>query len=364
MALGILALLAGMFSVSMGRILFFPVHMLLSIFQVCCKLTEHLPGNMWVTGAPAQIQIIMYGILLLSFCLMKKYMTKPWAMLIFLGVLWIVKCPFLPGDTVTMLDVGQGDGIVIRSADGTAFLVDGGSTSEKELARYTLLPYLKSQGIRELEYVFLTHMDADHINGVEKLMSEGRKEHIRIGTLVLPSLVEQDEDYRRVVAEAAEAGVRICVMNYGDTLEAGGFVFCCLHPRGETAYSDRNDASLVLYVKKGKFSGLLMGDLDGDAETAFAENYPSSLGNVTMLKAGHHGSKASCGEGFLSKCSPVIALISCGENNRYGHPGKETLDRLSASGSRIYVTSDLGAVQIWIGRDKVRVKSVAASKNE
>ena len=371
MALGTLALLAGMVFVPLGRIVFLPVHILLCLFELVCGLSERISWNMWGRGAPGWVQVFLYYVLLLCFCLMKKYMTKPCALLMLLGAVWIVRCPLLPQDTLTVLDVGQGDGIVVQSGDGTAVLIDGGSTSEKQLARYTLVPYLKSEGVRELSYVFLTHMDADHVNGVETLIQEGRMEQIRIDTLVLPAIAEQDEDYRRIVSAAREAGIRLCVMGAGDAVETGGFRFSCLHPQRGAAYADRNDGSLVIYLTKGRFSALFMGDLDGEAETAFAQRYSQKLRNVTVLKVGHHGSGASCTEAFLSACSPQIAVISCGEKNRYGHPAKETLERLSCAGSRIYVTKDTGAVEIVIGEERARVsvqaqgwgKPVAASKD-
>lgn len=357
MALGLTALLAGLFFVPLGKLVFFPVHLILLVFQACCRLISFLPGHMWITGEPSPVRIVLYCMLIALFCLIGKYMTKPCALLILSSAVWILTNPLWIGDTVTMLDVGQGDGIVIRSREGTAVLIDGGSTSEKNLAEYTLLPYLKSQGIRKLQYVFLTHMDADHISGVEELIQNGRMEQIRIGTLVLPALLEPDETYLRVAAEAQEAGISVCVMGAGDGLQAGSLKFYCLHPDRETVYSDRNEASLVLYLEKGEFSALFTGDLDGDAEEAFAETYLPPYGEITLLKAGHHGSEASCGRLLLEKCSPAVTLVSCGEKNSYGHPDHETLNRIQESGSRVYVTKDTGAVRVWIGKEKIKIET-------
>ena len=359
-ALGILSLAAGSLFLPLGRFLFYPVHLILSLFDVCCRLTEKLPGSMWVMGKPSWGQIILYFLMIGIFCLAKRYMTKPCALILLAGAVWIMKSPLPVADTVTMLDVGQGDGIVLQSRDGTAILIDGGSTSEKKLAQYTLLPYLKSQGIEMLDYVFLSHMDEDHISGVEELIQNGGEEHMRIGTLVLPSFARRDEVYDRIAAQAREAGIRLCTMEAGERLEAGGFSFTCLHPREDGLYRDRNEASLVLHVRKGRFSALFMGDLDGEAEAAFAERYPDGNGSVTVLKAGHHGAKASCSRTFLAKCSPGITLISCGEDNTYGHPDGDTIERILAAGSRVYVTKDAGAIRIWIGRERVRVTCTAA----
>jgi len=352
MALGLLALFFGMFSLPLGRALFFPVHVIFVLFREGCVLTERLPGGRWLTGAPTWPQLALYCALLIFFCLLRRYMTRGLALLLLVGAAWTVRSPFSVGDVVTVLDVGQGDGIVVRSGQGRVALIDGGSSSERKLSEYTLLPYLKSQGIERLDYVFLTHMDADHTNGTVDLLRRGEEEHVEIGALVLPALARPDQDYVDAVALARERGIRVLAMDRGDELEMGGLRFLCLHPRAEESYAGRNQASLVLYVKSGAFSALFTGDLDGEAERDFAAAYPAALERVTLLKAGHHGSAASCGEAFLEKVGPALTAISCGANNRYGHPAPETVDRLLASGSRVWVTKETGAicVRVWGGR--------------
>lgn len=352
MALGLGAAVAGMLSVSFGRALFLPVHWILWIFRLGCDMAEKLPGSSWITGQPVPVQIGMYYGLLIVFCLLKKYLSGYGIVFWLTGALWILTHTFHPGNTLTMLDVGQGDGIVVLSDRETAVLIDCGSSSEKKLTEYTLLPYLKSQGIRKAEYIFLTHMDSDHINGVEELITD-RDSRIEIGTLVLPALACPDEVYERVAAEAAGAGIRVCTMGAGDRLTIDNLTFWCMHPERETGYSDRNASSLVLHLGAGTFSALLTGDLDGEAEEAFAENYPGQPERVTVLKVGHHGSKDSAKELLLSKCRPEIALISCGEGNRYRHPDTGTLQRLRERGCRIYVTKDTGAVRLDMGKGRV-----------
>lgn len=361
MALGLLSLLAGLLLPSLGRLLFWPVHMILLLFETGCTVTQRLPGNTWLTGEPGQMQILLYYILLAVFCLLKRYMTKPCALLFLTGALWILTGPVRVGDTITMLDVGQGDSILISSEDGSHILIDCGSSSEQKLAEYTLLPCLQSQGIGRLDYVFLTHMDADHISGVKELLQDEGDREVSVGTLVLPVPAGPDAEYDNMVSLARQAGIRVCVMSAGEGIQAGGFSFLCLHPEKGEHYADRNDASLVLYVKKQGFSALLTGDLDGAAEEAFVrrmqseESLFSLSGRVTVLKAGHHGSKASCGEGLLALCRPSLTLVSCGEHNSYGHPDDATLARLRASGSRVCVTKDTGAVRLWLWKGRVRV---------
>lgn len=364
MAMGAGALLAGMVFVPLGKLFFYPVHGILWLFQEGCGLLEKLPGNLWRTGAPAWGQILMYYGLLLLFVCMGKYMTKTLAVIVLAGALWVLTVPVRIGDTITMLDVGQGDAALIQSGDGTVMLIDGGSTSEKKLAEYTLLPCLKSQGIETLSYVFLTHMDADHINGVETLIRTGEAERITIETLVLPALAEPDTAYCEMISLAQTAGIRVCTMGAGDRMQAGGFSMICMHPQKGTRYADRNAASLVLYLRKGAFSALFTGDPDGEAERESAERAMGTAGRaarmpVTLLKAGHHGSAASCGEMFLSLWRPSVTVISCGEKNRYGHPDAGTLKRLREAGSTVYLTKDSGAVQMRIAGKRVTVLEIS-----
>lgn len=360
MALGILAFLTGLVSAPLGKLIFMPVHLILCLFETCCTLVGRLPGNMWRTGKPELVQIAMYVACLLVFCLAGKYMTKPLAILLLAGGLWLLTGNVRTGERILILDVGQGDGILLQNREGSAVLVDGGSSSERDLAEYTLIPCLKSRGIRRLDYIFLTHMDADHISGVEDLLEAlgTSREEVAVDTLILPDIGNPDETYERIVSLAHAAGVRVCVMGYGDRLFAGGFSILCLHPQKGESYEDRNAASLVLYLQKGAFSALLMGDLDGDAEELFAGRMRRFFGSgVTVLKAGHHGSAASCGDDFLSLTRPLLTVISCGEDNSYGHPDERTVKRLCTYGSQVFVTKDTGAVEIIVRSGSVKGKT-------
>lgn len=348
MAFGLLALLAGFFFAPLGRLLFFPAHCILLIFETACRISLRLPGSRWIMGKPSALQLGLYAALILLLLLMGRCRTKLCVVLLLCCGLWTLHTPFFHTDTVTVLDVGQGDGIVLRGAggaDGCAVMIDGGSSSETRLGENTLLPYLRSQKITALSYVFLTHMDADHISGIEELIETKGTEGVRIRTLVLPRLPQTDEEYMRIVKKAREAGVRVCTMQAGEGLSACGFTFTCLHPDGRSMPQDRNDASLVLYVRNDAFTALFMGDLDGEAEREFLRN-ELPPGRVGLLKVGHHGSRESSCAALLERLRPQTAVISCGENNRYGHPAAETLERLRAAGCSVLTTPEYGAVII------------------
>ena len=127
----------------------------------------------------------------------------------------------------------------------------------------------------------------------------------------------------------------------------------CLYPFPDTICADRNSESLVFLLEYGRFRLLLTGDLETDGENEILA--AGGIGQVTVLKAGHHGSNSSTGEAFLETVRPEFAVFSYGEGNRYGHPAKEVKERLLAHGVRIFETAKSGAVTFWTDGEAVRV---------
>ena len=347
MASSVLAVFSGAFSVLLGKLLFLPAHFVLLLFQKSCEFAEVLPDTVWVTGKPGAWCICLYYLLLLFLLWIrtgrKQGAPGLWMCLYPAAMVWILTAPVHQFFSVTCLDVGQGDGAVVRTDGNSVILIDGGSSSEQKLAEYTLIPYLKSQGITEINYIFLSHMDEDHVNGITELIERGSGEHIRIRHLVLPPEIQRDTSYDAVVMEAVREGIPVSVIGQGDSVYVDDMRIACLHPASDQVFSDRNDGSVVLHLTRGEFSALFMGDLDGAAESAFAEQYH---GRVTMLKVGHHGAKDSCQDAFLGRIQPQIAVISCGEGNPYGHPDHAAVERLLKAGAQVFRTDKMGAVTI------------------
>ncbi len=244
-----------------------------------------------------------------------------------------------------MLDVGQGDALFLETAGGTTFLVDGGSSSVKEVGTYRILPFLKSRGVRVLHYAAVTHTDGDHISGIEELLEQsGEPGGVKIETLLLSVQAEGEEAGRALRELAKRKGVSVRHIQAGDMLRDESTRIACLHPEEGKAYGDSNGMSLVLHLVYGEFSLLLTGDLEQEGEEEILKRYPVPACRV--LKAGHHGSKTSTTEQWLRAVEPKLTLISCGEENAYGHPHRETLERLSAAGSRVSITALQGAVTL------------------
>lgn len=251
---------------------------------------------------------------------------------------------------VTFLDVGQGDGIYICDGEGGDFFIDGGSTDEKEVGERRILPFLKSNGIKNIDYWFVTHADSDHISGLLEVLESG----YNITYLVFPKAAPKDENYEKLVLAAEENGTNILYMEAGNCIKTESLQLKCIYPKN-IEINDRNDASLVLELTKESFRALFTGDISSNVEQQLIKQ--GVLKEIWLYKVAHHGSKNSNSSEFLQKLSPKIAIISCGEGNSYGHPHKETLKRLDIMGSMVMPTMDYGAVTVRMENGEIKVNA-------
>ena len=264
-----------------------------------------------------------------------------------------------------MLDVGQGDGIYLQSSAGDHFFIDGGSTDVSKVGTYRILPFLKYHGIRKIDYWFVSHTDLDHINGLQECLESGYEIEHLVFSKAQKECLEDGDAMEKLIQTAKKQGSRILYMEAGDRLVSGDLSLQCVGPTqeiGRDFAGDGNAMSLCLLLTCGDFQGLFTGDIAMDQEAPLLAEVQSVLGeNVTLdfLKVAHHGSKYSSGEDFLDALAPEIALISCGKNNSYGHPGKETLERLEnvMETGDIYITVDAGQIRILFDREsKIETK--------
>lgn len=325
---------------------------ILVFYRWLCRQFLLLPGANIVLGRPHPWQMGIYYGVLAAYLLFREFgflqKMKSWSMVL----LAVVLLP-LPqrGMQVTFLDVGQGDGICIRTASGVV-LVDGGSSDEKNLGENILKPFLKNQGITKVDYAVVSHGDQDHINGLTELLQPGQD--ISVSCLVLPAAGYGDTIYGQLEYMAKKHGAKILWMGAGDRLKLGNLVVECLYPGRpsgssllslQTEDSDRNEHSLVLRVSFGNFRMLLTGDMSEDGERAVMRKLGLAK-PVHVLKVAHHGSKFSTSPEWLGVLHPAWAVISCGRKNRYGHPHERVLDDLQKRGIVVWMTPERGAVRL------------------
>lgn len=359
-------ILLGSFSLSAGRFAAGCGHMILRFYEFLCRVWEAFPGSILLLGRPALWQAGLYfGALAVSGGMWKK--RRRFAIL-FLTLAPLLLLPLPPnGMEVSFLDVGQGDGICIRTGEGT-ILVDGGSTDQKQIGKNRLEPFLKSKAVSQVDYAVVSHGDQDHISGLVYLLEES---DIRIMNLVLPAAGRGGEIYEKLGEAAIRQGGKVHWMQRGGQLKMGRLEMVCLYPRensseqtGTWEKEDRNEHSLVFRADYGNFHMLLTGDMSGkgerellELETAEREERESreepGLKEVQVLKVAHHGSSYSTTKEWLDTLSPVWAVVSYGKGNRYGHPGEEVLKNLDEKNVEVFQTGESGAV--WLRTDGRRI---------
>ena len=339
----------GSFSIGAGVFLANFCEMFLYCFESIFSWVDRVSNTSFILGYMSLPKCILFylGLTLLLFLsekLKKRY--------VYVGM--VALCVFvftrLPQQlNITCLSVGQGDSAVIEYGNYTC-LIDAGSSTEKEVSKYTILPFLKYNGIRKVDYLFLTHGDLDHINGVIEILKQSRY-GVEIKRLVVTDS-RCKEEYGEIFDLARSLSIPIYEMQQGDSVSLGNLQLLCLAPSYQllNEVEGGNETSMVLLLTKENFSMLFMGDSEGEGEMEVMKHlYEIGISNVTALKVAHHGSKNSTNDQFLALVHPQVGVISCGENNVYGHPHRETLERLVAVGSKVMITKDLGAVNIRVG---------------
>lgn len=370
--LTITALLAGIFGViylPLGVFLVGGANYILRFYEWLCRLGSNLPGNLITLGKPDSLRVILYFILLILFVWASKHYGKKKVIAILIFALIVLVLPQKSiGVQVTMLDVGQGDGIYMQTETGKTFLIDGGSSDVSKVGTYRILPFLKASGVSEIDYAIVTHSDQDHVSGLMELIQE---EMIRINFLILPNIDAKDTSYLELEALANEKGIKVLYIEAGDVIQDHDVIITCLHPTPDFHVTTANAYSTVLSISYGEFDMLLTGDLEQDGEKLLLDllqekkleqQYDQAVNkdfllatDYDVLKVAHHGSKYSTCENFLEIVKPEYALISCGKNNGYGHPHAELLDRLNHMNSNVYITSKTGAITIHTDGKKIEI---------
>ena len=317
------------------------------IYDFLCRSTDRLPFASVVTGRPGGIKIILfYGILLLFLVVIrfdKKNNRKKLPLFVFFSaalLLVIYKNPPKQSLNISMIDVGQGDCILVENENGNTYLIDAGSSSIQNVAEYKIIPYLKCRGIGRLDYVMVSHGDSDHINGILEMLSGDK---IEIQTIILPDCKQFWEEYEELVLLAEKKGVQVVYVWENSFIEDKTLCFEILSPDSRQ-YSNINDASVVMRLSYHQFSMYFTGDIGEETEKALLPE----LTSADIIKVPHHGSKSSSSWGFLEKINPCLALISCGLDNQYGHPHLETLKRYQTFHTKIFVTAKAGCIEIEV----------------
>ncbi len=273
----------------------------------------------------------------------------------------------VPG-SVTFLSVGQGDAIFLVTEAREIYLVDGGSTSREQVGEYVLKPFLKYMGCSRIDGIFLSHPDADHMNGLGELVAGRDTWNLRMdGIYVTPQALEDDSELMEMFLknasdESFRRQIPVHTITAEDAWHSGETTLSCLHPSADFCGTDPNETSMCLLISLRDAGPLVLltGDIQGAGEqrlmealealpvfsTPASEEVGASAAPHLILKVAHHGSKYSTPEEFLDLIHPNLAVISAPTRSIYGHPHKELLQRLEDFGAVILRTDRHGAITI------------------
>lgn len=275
----------------------------------------------------------VYAVLLLLWRREKLRKRAGWfvpvLLALFLFCVMLHRTLALSGLGVEAVDVGQGQSILLLSRQQVAAVDCGGDNAGNALADAM---YDALEG--ELDLLVLTHFDSDHIDGLEQLLRR-----VDVDRLLIPDVEDSSGGRKRVETLAGAHGVIVEAIRENRDYTVGEMT---LHLYALVGEGEDNNTGLAVLVEKGDFSVLITGDMDQGAEEELLRR--EALGPVSVLVAGHHGSRSSSGEAFLERIHPETVIISCGAENRYGHPSEETLERLKRAGCRIRRTDREGSI--------------------
>ena len=341
-----------------AQILALSCQICLRIFERLCEWSMDLPGASWIVGKPSVWRIVIFYVVVLLLFLVHKYcryvmkgklcLTFPIKMMLVLVAVTLLTQKTYSGLTITMLDVGQGDCIWLETKTGHHYLIDGGSTSKNKLGEYTLVPFLKQTGTALVDAVFLTHLDKDHTSGVLELLEEDSG--IEIQKIVIAKAAIRDEAYEELATLCREKGIMLLHAEEGNAMTDGELSLEILHPAADYVTDSRNAYSLVMKLEYGEFHALFTGDVEADGENFVMQTLPKDW-ECHLYKVAHHGSRNSNSLELLEQIQPRLSIISCEEDNSYGHPHEETLERLADVGSKVMVTKDCGAIIVEVGKN-------------
>ncbi|APC83265.1 ComEC/Rec2 family competence protein [Clostridium botulinum] len=243
---------------------------------------------------------------------------------------------------VHYIDVGQGDSILVQTKDKN-ILIDAGTRKSSD----SLISYLKKQHIKKLDYVIATHPHEDHIGGMPKVIEE-----FEISNFYAPKKTANTKIFKDMILQLKKKNLKINVAKKGISLDLSNNSSLDFLAPVKDNYENTNDSSAVVKLTHGNTKFLFTGDAEKTSEKDILNSNEDLSSNV--LKIGHHGSHSSSSKEFLDKINPKIAIISCGKNNDYGHPHKETMKELNKRNIEVYRTDIDGNIVLTSDGENIK----------
>ncbi len=249
--------------------------------------------------------------------------------------LFLSSCNKVNDLSIHIIDVGQGDSVLIKTPSNKNILVDGGNEDSYSLIK----SYLKKEDIDTLDIILISHFDSDHIGGLDNIIND-----FNVKEVYSPQQVLDTTSYNNLDMACNFKDISIKHLFNGDSLKIEDeIILNILNPSFIQEENNLNSIAFVLNFKNKSF--LFTGDIESDNESDIINSY--DLDDIDFLKVAHHGSSSSSTDKFISEVTPDISVISCGYKNQYGHPHKSTLDTLSKYNSLVYRTDLIGDIVFY-----------------
>ena len=368
----------------------FLLNLLFQIFHLFMEKSLALPFSQILLGKMQVLSVMLYFLFLYLLFFFPK--AKSLSLLLSLGFLLSLPL-YLPKPPkeleIAALDVGQGDGFVLRKG-ALVFTIDNGSTSKNLFPEQIFFPYCKAKRIQHIDYALLTHCDRDHISGIQALLEKNPS--ISLSHLILPASALQDHRYDLLKRLAYNHGADVSYWQKGDELVFSEQGIClsakktawaenpstnkkrgpdttghqlhirCFYPNDSTYIEEANAHSIGCLLEYGHFRMLFTGDMPKESEEALLENCRETEASpiVDVLKLAHHGSKTSSCPSFLSETRAKFALFSYGKKNRYGHPHKNTVENCQKYRLFPLETAKLGEILIKTNGEQFEITAPQA----
>ena len=368
----------------------FLLNLLFQIFHLFMEKSLALPFSQILLGKMQALSVIFYFLFLYLLFFFPK--AKSLSLLLSLGFLLSLPL-YLPKPPkeleIAALDVGQGDGFVLRKG-ALVFTIDNGSTSKNLFPEQIFFPYCKAKRIQHIDYALLTHCDRDHISGIQALLEKNPS--ISLSHLILPASALQDHRYDLLKRLAYNHGADVSYWQKGDELVFSEQGIClsakktawaenpstskkrgpdtkghqlhirCFYPNDSTYIEEANTHSIGCLLEYRHFRMLFTGDMPKESEEALLENCRETEASpiVDVLKLAHHGSKTSSCPSFLSETRAKFALFSYGKKNRYGHPHKSTVENCKKYRLFPLETAKLGEILIKTNGEQFEITAPQA----
>ena len=323
---------------------------LINIFELLSITFSKIDNFIFIMSKISTLFIIIYYIIIsITLYFLSKNKYKYIVSLMFIFVIHYNITIFNKGLEITYIDVGQGDSIFIKFPnDKSNILIDtGGKVTYGNLKNNysvgkNIVDYLKSMGIRKLDYLIITHGDFDHMGDSLYLIDKFKVENVIFNCGEFNVL---EKELIKVLDEKK--------IKYYSCIKELNIDNNKLYFLQTKKYDNENDNSNVIYTEFNGYKFMFMGDAGVEKEKDILDKY--NLANIDVLKVGHHGSKTSSSKGFIDEIKPKYAIISVGKNNRYGHPNIEVLNNLY--NSKIYRTDQDGSIMFKIKNNKLKIET-------